>query len=359
MPRLIITIVIIIVAAFILIPQALFTVDETQLAIVTRFGEFQRDYRSPGLYVKQPFVETVRKMDSRLLRVDAQPASLLTSDKRNLVIDAYARYRIVDPLKFFQRLQTEGEAVSRVSDIVNSQLRREVALDTQSEVISETREQVMRRVANASNRSEISRDNAMNLFNNNIRDPRLTIIVTEISDEGIATRGRPPTNEELDALSREARPEMLGNATVAYFQPLVDELGIEIVDVRIKRADFPTEIEQSVFARMRAERARIAEGLRAEGTQRDREIRAEVDRDVQIILESANGTAAQLRGEAEEEAIKILAEALELAPEFYEFRRSLETYEKVLDDKALIVLESDSDLFKYLQQPQVAEDGGE
>ena len=132
--------------------------------------------------------------------------------------------------------------------------------------------------------------------------------------------------------------------------------GIEIVDVRIKRADFPTEIEQSVFARMRAERARIAEGLRAEGTQRDREIRAEVDRDVQIILESANGTAAQLRGEAEEEAIKILAEALELAPEFYEFRRSLETYEKVLDDKALIVLESDSDLFKYLQQPQVAED---
>ena len=357
MPRLIITIVIIIVAAFILIPQALFTVDETQLAIVTRFGEFQRDYRSPGLYVKQPFVETVRKMDSRLLRVDAQPASLLTSDKRNLVIDAYARYRIVDPLKFFQRLQTEGEAVSRVSDIVNSQLRREVALDTQSEVISETREQVMRRVADASNRSEISRENAMNLFNNNVRDPRLTIIITEVSDEGVASRGRPPTNEELDALSRDAQPEILGNSTVAYFQPLVDELGIEIVDVRIKRADFPTEIEQSVFARMRAERARIAEGLRAEGTQRDREIRAEVDRDVQIILETANGTAARLRGEAEEEAIKILAEALELAPEFYEFRRSLETYEKVLDDKALIVLESDSDLFKYLQQPQVVEDG--
>ena len=108
---------------------------------------------------------------------------------------------------------------------------------------------------------------------------------------------------------------------------------------------------------MRAERARIAEGLRAEGTQRDREIRAEVDRDVQIILESANGTAAQLRGEAEEEAIKILAEALELAPEFYEFRRSLEAYEKILDEKALIVLESDAELFKYLQQAVAAEDG--
>ena len=350
MTRVIITVVVIIVAAFILIPQMLFTVDETQLAIVTRFGEFQRDYRSPGLYVKQPFVESVRKMDSRLLRVDAQPASLLTSDKRNLVIDSYARYRIVDPLKFFQRLQTETEAVSRVSDIVNSQLRREVALDTQSEVISETREQVMRRIANASNRSEISRENAMRLFNNNLRDPRLTILITEISDDGIASRGRPPTNEELDALIQEAQPNLLGNSTVAYFQPLSDELGIEIVDVRIKRADFPTEIEESVFARMRAERARIAEGLRAEGTQRDREIRAEVDRDVQIILETANGTAARLRGEAEEEAIKILAEALELDPEFYEFRRSLEAYEKILDQKALIVLESDSALFKYLQQ---------
>ena len=122
MPRLLLTIIIVIVGAFILVPQAFFTVDETQLAIVTRFGAFQRDYRSPGLYVKQPFVETVVKMDSRLLRVDAQPASLLTSDKRNLVIDAYARYRIIDPLKFFQRLRTENEAVSRVSDIVNSQL---------------------------------------------------------------------------------------------------------------------------------------------------------------------------------------------------------------------------------------------
>ena len=360
MPRLIVTIIVVIVAAFILIPQVLFTVDETQLAIVTRFGAFQRDYRSPGLYVKQPFVETVVKMDSRLLRVDAQPASLLTSDKRNLVIDAYARYRIVDPLKFFQRLRTETEAVSRISDIVNSQLRREVALDTQSEVISETREEVMRRVGEASNRSEITRQQALDLFNNNLRDSRLTILLTAETEEGVPTRARPATNEELEALERDERPEIIGTATIAYYRPLTDELGIEIIDVRIKRADFPTEIEASVFARMRAERARIAEGLRAEGTQRDREIRARVDRDVQIILETANGTAAQLRGEAEQEAINILAEALEQAPEFYEFRRSLEAYEKILDNKALIVLESDSDLFKYLQNSKVQDvEGGE
>ena len=357
MPRLLLTIIIVIVAAFILVPQAFFTVDETQLAIVTRFGAFQRDYRSPGLYVKQPFVETVVKMDSRLLRVDAQPASLLTSDKRNLVIDAYARYRIIDPLKFFQRLRTENEAVSRVSDIVNSQLRREVAQDTQSEVISETREQVMRRVAEASNRSEISRQQALDLFNNNLRDPRLAIFLTDETVEGVTLRARRATDEERDALGREERPEIIGTSTVSYFRPLVDELGIEIVDVRMKRADFPTEIEASVFARMRAERARIAEGLRAEGTQRDREIRAEVDRDVQIILETANGTSARLRGEGEQEAITILAEALEKAPEFYSFRRSLEAYEKILDGKSLVVLEIDSDLFKYLQSSDIPVEG--
>ncbi len=357
MPRLLLTIIIVIVAAFILVPQAFFTVDETQLAIVTRFGAFQRDYRSPGLYVKQPFVETVVKMDSRLLRVDAQPASLLTSDKRNLVIDAYARYRIIDPLKFFQRLRTENEAVSRVSDIVNSQLRREVAQDTQSEVISETREQVMRRVAEASNRSEISRQQALDLFNNNLRDLRLAIFLTEETVDGVTSRARPATDEEKDALQREERPEIIGSSSISYFRPLVDELGIEIVDVRMKRADFPTEIEASVFARMRAERARIAEGLRAEGTQRDREIRAEVDRDVQIILETANGTSARLRGEAEQEAITILAEALEKAPEFYSFRRSLEAYEKILDGQSLVVLETDSDLFKYLQSSGIPEEG--
>ena len=356
MPRLIVTIVIVIVAAFILIPQTLFTVDETQLAIVTRFGAFQRDYRSPGLYVKQPFVESVVKMDSRLLRVDAQPASLLTSDKRNLVIDAYARYRIVDPLVFFQRLRTELEAVSRVSDIVNSQLRREVARDTQSEVISETREEVMRRVAEASNRSEITRQQALDLFNNNLRDPRVTVLIAPPSEAGVVVRERLATSEELDMLTRDPNPQSLEGSAVSYYRPLADELGIDIIDVRIKRADFPIDIEQSVFARMQAERARIAEGLRAEGTQRDREIRAEVDRDVQIILETANGTAALLRGEAEQEAIQILAEALEKDPEFYEFRRSLEAYENILDDQSLILLDSDSDLFKYLQT-STAEDG--
>ena len=354
MGRLIVSVVVVVVAVAILLPQTLFTVDETELAIVTRFGAFQRDYRTPGLFVKQPFVETVVKMDSRLLRVDSPPASLLTSDKRNLVIDSYSRYRITDPLLFFQRLRTEGEANLRVQDIVGTQLRREVALDTQSEVISETREQVMRRVADASNRSEITGPRALELSGNNLRAPGITVLITPAVGEGTTVRrARFATVEQIAELERMGAPALLNGDTVAYYRPLREELGIDIVDVRIKRADFPSTIEDSVYARMRAERAEIASGLRAEGTQRDREIRAEVDRDVQIILEQANGTSAKLRGEAEEEAIRILAEALEQDPEFYAFRRSLEAYANIIDDQTLVVLESDSPLFRYLQQQGV------
>ena len=119
--------------------------------------------------------------------------------------------------------------------------------------------------------------------------------------------------------------------------------------MRIKRADFPPDIETSVFARMEAERERIASGLRAEGSQRDAEIRADVDRRVQIILETAQGTSALLIGEAEEQAISILATSLEKDPEFYDFRRSLEAYRKIIDSPTTLILDPNSDLLKYLQ----------
>jgi len=124
-----------------------------------------------------------------------------------------------------------------------------------------------------------------------------------------------------------------------------------IVDVRIKRADFPPDIESSVFSRMEAERERIASGLRAEGTQRDSEIRAEVDRQVNVILETAEGTSALLRGEAEQEAITILAESLEADPDFYSFRRSLEAYKVFMDSQTTVLIDPQSDLLKFLTDP--------
>ena len=351
MAKVLVPTVIVAILALIVLPQIFFTVDETQLAIVTRFGEFRDAHNEPGLRVKTPFVDSVTKFDKRLLRADAPPASLLTSDKRNLVIDSYARYRIVDPLLFFTSLRSEREAASRVSAIVNSQLRSEVALDLQSDIISETREDVMDRITIASNRFEIERNDALD-FPGDLRNSEITILISiTVQDTDNPTRPRSPTEAEIDLLIANPEPAELAGLKVTYFQPLARQFGLEVVDVRIKGADFPPDIASSVFTRMQAERRRIADGLRAEGNQRDAEIRADVDRQVEIILETARGRSSLLRGEGEGQAITILAEALEQDPEFYDFQRTLEAYRIAIGSDTTLLLDSNSDFFKFLQDP--------
>jgi membrane protease subunit HflC len=344
MNKLAIPLIVIIVAIVIVVPQTLFIVDETQLAIVTRFGEFKRVIDKPGLQVKTPFVERVTKFDSRLLRVDVIPESILTEDKRNLVIDSYARYRITQPLLFFQALGSETLADSSVNDIVRSRLRAEVARDLQSEVISETREDIMNRVTVASNQADSSREE-LQLILGRLDHASAFIFVDESpGDDELA---RLATRDELVLLESNSRA--LGEFEVTYRIDLEEKFGIQIIDVRIKRADFPPDIESSVFSRMEAERERIASGLRAEGTQQDSEIRARVDREINIILQSASGESALLRGEAEQEAIEILAVSLEKNPEFYAFRRSLDAYRVFMDSQTTVILDPDSDLLRYLQ----------
>jgi membrane protease subunit HflC len=345
MNKLTIPLIVVLLAAVIVIPQTFFVVDETQVAIVTRFGEFKRSHRTPGLQVKTPFAEQVTRFDKRLLRVDVAPASLLTADKRNLVIDSYARYKIVDPLVFFKNLRNESGADARVGDIVNAQLRQEVAQDLQTEVISETREDIMNRVTTASNRIEVSRDDLFRDYGS-LDHPAVSVFVDEDTTDTL--RSRPATPAELALLEGNANPPELAGFSITYSASVIEALGIEIVDVRIKRADFPPDIETSVFARMEAERERIASGLRAEGTQRDSEIRAEVDRLVNIILQTAEGTSALLRGEAEQEAITILAQSLEKDPDFYSFRRSLEAYKVFMDSQTTVILDPDSELLRFL-----------
>jgi len=251
--------------------QTVFTVDETQLAIVTRFGEPVRDpIQNPGLNFKTPFVEAVIYLDKRLLLFDAPPSSLLTKDKKNLLIDVYARGRIVDPLLFVQTVATEREGANRAIEIVASALREEIALDNQSEIIRTSREDVMNRIR--------------------------------------------------DAVS-----------------PRLSPFGIETVDVRLKRADFPPEIAASVFERMKAERKRIADRERAEGAKTDAEVRSDVDRQAKIIESAAQRDADIIRGCGEAEAIRIFAESLEQDPEFYTFQRSLELYKTYLTQNTTIV----------------------
>ena len=348
MSKLTIPLIVIVLAVVIVVPQTLFVVDETQVAIVTRFGEFKRSHRTPGLQVKTPFAEQVTRFDKRLLRVDVAPASLLTADKKNLVIDSYARYKIVDPLVFFKNLRNESQANSRVGDIVNAQLRQEVALDDQEEVISETREDIMNRITIASNRIEVSRADLFRDYGS-LKDPAVSVFIDEDTTDTL--RSRPATKEELELLENDEKPSQLEGFSITYAASVKEALGIEIIDVRIKRADFPPDVETSVFSRMEAEREKVASGLRAEGTQADSEIRADVDRQVNIVLETAEGTSALLRGEAEEQAITILAESLEKNPDFYNFRRSLEAYKVFMDSKTTIILDPDSDLLKFLSDP--------
>ena len=252
-----ILIVVLVVAVGILGPQFLYVVDETQAVIVTRFGDPIGEHNKPGLYAKTPFIDTVTYFDKRRTLFDAEPDSFLTSDKKRLVIDAYAVGRITDPLQFFKTVRTPQGADRRGKDIVISDLKIEIANDLQIDVIRENREAIMGKV-------------------------------TETVD-----------------------PKLL-------------EFGVQVVDVRLKRADFPAQIANSVYANMDAERKRIANAERAEGAKQDLEKRAEVDRRATIIRAEAQRDADITRGEGEAEAIKIFAEALEQDPEFYTFQRSLE-----------------------------------
>lgn len=272
-------------AAAIVGPQLFFVVDEKQQAIVTRFGEVQQSIRSPGLYVKTPFIDTTTYFDKRLLSFDAPPESLLTKDKKRLIIDVYARGRIVDPVLFRQTVQTESQGKARAVDIITSELRREIASDNQAEIITTKREDIMKRVQ-------------------------------------------------------------------VLVQPKLREFGIDVIDVRIKRADFPPEIAESVYARMQSERKRKADKERAEGQEIDAEVRAAVDREAAIIKATAQRTAEITRGEGEAEAIKIFAEAIAKDPEFYKFQRSLQAYRKIFEANSTVVLPADSDLFEFLQSEE-------
>ena len=276
--------IIVLVGAAVLIPQAFVVIDETELAIVTRFGDPVRTIKNPGLSIKTPFIDQITKFEKRLLIFDAPADSLLTKDKKRLIIDVYARGRVSDPLVFFQKVRNETQARSRVIDIVASELRREIAMDDQKEIIDTTREAIMNRVR-----------------------------------DGV--------------------------------RPLIAELGIDIIDVRIKRADFPETIASSVYERMKAERKRIADRERAQGAEADLQKRAEVDREAVEITSEAVKKSDIIRGEAEAQAINIFAEAFEQDPEFFRFQRTLEAYQEFLTQNSTIVLPASGDLFEFLQSP--------
>jgi membrane protease subunit HflC len=273
---LIILILIILVANF-----SLFTVDETKQAIILQFGKPIKAIQEAGLYMKIPFIQNVVFFEGRLLIYDAQPTEIITRDKKTLILDNYARWKIENPLLFLQTVRDINGAQARLDDIIYSELRVDLGKFDMTEIVSQKRTEIMKTVTERSNEKSM-------------------------------------------------------------------EYGINIVDVRIKRADLPPENEQNIFARMQAERERIAKQYRAEGQEESAKIVAETEREKTVILAEAYKEAQVLRGEGEAEAIRIYAESFNQDPEFYQFYRTMESYQNSLDENTTILLSSDNEYIKYI-----------
>ena len=265
--------------------SALFTVHQNQQALVLRLGEPVKIYTEPGLQFKYPLVDSVVYIDKRILDLENPAQEVIASDQKRLVVDAFARYKIFDPLKFYQSLGTVDGANSRLTSILNSSLRRVLGEATFIQVVRDERELLMSRI-----REQVNRE-GMNF-------------------------------------------------------------GINVVDVRIRRADLPDANSQAVFQRMQTERQREAAEIRAGGNQLAQTIRARADRDVTVTVAEATSRGEQTRGEGDAERNRIYAEAYDKDRDFFAFYRSMQAYEAGLrHNDTRLLLTPDSDFFRYFNDP--------
>jgi membrane protease subunit HflC len=246
------------------------------------FGKPVKVIKNPGLQLRIPIAHTVVKLSNKLQEYDAPPSDIITKDKKNLVVDNFCRWKIEEPLKFYKSVRDIYGAMSRLDDIIYSEMRIELGQHTLSEVISENRNDIMKNV---------------------------TVLSTKKAKE----------------------------------------YGIKIVDIRIKRADLPAENEKAVFARMRAERNRIAKQYRSEGHEEAQKIKAKTEKERTIILANAYRKVQEIKGKTDAEVIKIYANAYNQDKDFYEFMKTLEIYENILDKNSKFFMTTDSKLFDLLK----------
>jgi membrane protease subunit HflC len=278
---------------------SLFVVDQTEQALVLRFGDPVRVINAPegnqvgnvrdsapGLYYKLPFVDNVVYFEKRILDLDSPPLEIIASDQKRLQVDAFGRYKIVNPLLFYQKVGTVSGASSRLSSFLQSAVRRVLGDASFSDLVRDRRAQLM------------------------------TLI-----------------KQQVDQESR--------------------DFGIEIVDVKIRSADLPPENSQAIYQRMQTERQRQATEIRAEGEQEARTIRAEADRQATVIVADANGEASRVQGDGEAQRNRIFAQAYGEDPDFFAFYRSMLAYQTALPGQTTrLVISPDSDFFRYFGNPE-------
>lgn len=265
--------------------SAIFTVYQTRQALVIRLGQPIRVVNEAGLHFKIPFIDNVIYVDKRILDLENPAQEVIASDQKRLVVDAFARYQITDPLRFYQAVGTVQGANAQLSQLLNSAIRRVLGESSFQAVVRDDRSALMSRI-----------------------------------------------REQLD---REA-----------------ERYGINIVDVRIRRADLPEQNSQAVYQRMQTERQREAAEFRAQGSQRAQEIRSRADRDVTVLVAEATSKSEQIRGEGDAERNRIFAEAFSRDADFFSFYRSMQAYEAGLrHNDTRMVLKPDSDFFRYFSDP--------
>jgi len=264
---------------------SMFTVDQRQFAIVFQLGEVRQVIAAPGLHFKWPMIQNVRYFDKRILTLDSEdPERFITSEKKNVLVDSFVKWRIVDPKLYYESVQgDEVRAKTRLSQTVNAGLREEFGKRTVHDVVSGERDKVM-------DEMRVKADN-------------------------------------------DAR-----------------KIGVQIVDVRVKRVDLPGEVSESVYRRMEAERKRVANELRSQGSAEAEKIRADADKQREIIVAEAYRDAQKIKGEGDAKATAIYAQAFGQNPEFYAFYRSLDAYKNSFKTKGdVMVVDPSSDFFKYMK----------
>ena len=276
---------VIVAVVFAVLAASIFTVDQRQFAIVFQLGEVREVIAKPGLYFKLPLIQNVRYFDNRILTLDStEPERFITSEKKNVLVDSFVKWKIVDPKLYYISVDgVEARAKTRLSQTVNAGLREEFGKRTVHDVVSGERDKIMEQM-----------------------------------------------REKADFDAR--------------------KIGVEIVDVRVKRVDLPTEVSESVYRRMEAERKRVANELRSEGSAEAEKIRADADKQREVIVAKAYRDAQIIKGEGDAKAAATYAEAFNQNPEFYAFYRSLEAYRGSFKNKSdVIVVEPNSDFFKYMK----------
>jgi len=299
---------VIIVVAILVLGGSFYTVNETEQVVITQFGEPKGDpITQPGLKMKVPFIQKANYFDKRFLEWDGDPNQIPTRDKRFIHVDSYARWRISDPLKYFQRLRTEVGAQSRLDDILDGETRNVVANHDLIEVVRSTNREFM-----------VSEE----------------VLGEQSEQQETIERGRAKLAEEV-LVSAQSRTE---------------DLGIEILDFRFKRINYVEEVRKEVYARMISERQRIAEQFRSEGAGESARINGEKERELKEITSEAYRQAQEIKGRSDAEAADIYAAAYNRDPEFYRFLKTMDIFKEALDEETVMVLSTDGDFLRYLNK---------